>query len=248
MVKIIGISGRKQSGKNTTANYINGHVLKSKNMIEDFYIDNEGNLVINTSDQSGKSGYGVLDVVRKDAAFLDYADKELWPYIKVYHFADYLKELSINLFGLNPSQVYGSDKQKNMKTHLRWQDMPENASNKEGKMTNREFLEYFGTSIVRKIRPDAWVHATINKIVAEDSQLAIIPDVRFPNEVEAIKDNGGVVLRLTRDIFKDSIVCESALDKENFDWEKFDHVIDNSAIGIQDLCTELNKLSSLWSL
>jgi HlyD family secretion protein len=28
MVKIIGISGRKQSGKNTVANYINGQVLK----------------------------------------------------------------------------------------------------------------------------------------------------------------------------------------------------------------------------
>lgn len=248
MVKIIGISGRKQSGKNTTANYINGCVLKSKNMVEDFYIDTDGNLVINTTDQSGKSGYGVLDVTRKDSSFIDYADKELWPYIKIYHFADYLKEMSINLFGLNAKNVYGSDKQKNMKTHLLWENMPDNTSNKEGKMTYREFLEHFGTYIVRKIRPDAWVHATINKIMSEDSQLAIIPDVRFPNEVEAIKDNGGTVIRLTRNIFKDSIVCESALDKDNFDWSKFDFVIDNDAIGIQDLCTELSKINSLWSL
>lgn len=248
MVKIIGISGRKQSGKNTTANYINGNVLKSKDMITDFYIDDSGQLVINTSDQTGKSGYGVLDVTRKDNIFVDYAEKELWPFIKIYHFADYLKEMAINLFGLNAAHVYGSDKQKNMKTYLRWEDMPENTLNKTGKMTNREFLEHFGTAIVRKIRPEAWVHATINKIIAEDSQLAIIPDVRFPNEVEAIRDNGGSVIRLTRDIFKDSVVCESALDKDNFDWGKFEHVIDNSNIGIQDLCAELNKLNSLWSL
>ena len=30
MAKIIGISGRKQSGKNTVANFINGEVLLSR--------------------------------------------------------------------------------------------------------------------------------------------------------------------------------------------------------------------------
>jgi len=248
MVKIIGISGRKQSGKNTTANYINGDILKSKGMVTDFYLDEAGQLVINTSDQTGKSGYGVLDVTRKDNIFVDYAEKDLWPFIKVYHFADYLKEMSVNLFGLNPAQLYGSDKQKNMKTNLRWEDMPENTLNKTGRMTNREFLEHFGTAIVRKIRPDAWVHATINKIVAEDSQLAIIPDVRFPNEVEAIKNNGGIVIRLARNVFKDSILCESALDAENFDWSNFEVVIDNGNIGMQDLCNELNKIKHLWNI
>lgn len=248
MVKIIGISGRKQSGKNTTANYINGCVLKAKDMVKDFYIDKDGSLAVCTTDQEGVSGYGILDITRKDSTFVEYAEKELWPYIKTYHFADYLKELAINLFGLDPKGVYGSDKQKNMKTHLRWELMPENTNNKEGRMTNREFLEHFGTSIVRKIKPNAWVDATINKIVQEDSKLAIIPDVRFPNEVEAIKDNGGIVIRLERNVFNDAILCESALDRDNFDWSSFDAVIDNKNIGIQDLCSELNKIQHMWSI
>ena len=82
MAKIIGISGRKQSGKNTAANYINGIVLQELEMISDFFIDDDGSLAVNTTDQSGKVGYGILDVTRKDAVFMEYAQKEIWPYIK----------------------------------------------------------------------------------------------------------------------------------------------------------------------
>lgn len=247
MAKIIGISGKKQSGKNTAANYINGSILRSKNMVEDFFIDEHGGLAIKTTDQSGTSGYGVLDVTRRDAEFVEYAEKEMWPFIKVYHFADALKEISSALFGLNIQQLYGTDKQKNLKTNLIWEDMP-TQENKSGKMSNREFLEYFGTKIVRKIRSDAWVKATINKIVAESSELAIIPDVRFPNEVEAIKDNGGIVIRLQRDVFKDTIECECALDEGNFDWSSFDHVIDNRDISMKDFCSKLDSIKNIWSI
>lgn len=247
MAKIIGISGKKQSGKNTTANYINGTILKDKGMVEDFYIDENGDLAIKTSDQTGRSDYGILDVTRKDNEFVNYAEKELWPFIKVYHFADTLKEICAELFGLNLQQLYGTDKQKNMKTNLMWEDMPTDEK-KSGKMTNREFLEYFGTRVVRKIKPDAWVKATINKIVAEGSVLSIIPDVRFPNEVEAIKDNGGIVVRLKRDIFKSPIECETALDEDKFDWSNFDHIIDNNDISMQDFCSKLESIKTIWSI
>lgn len=247
MVKIIGISGRKQSGKNTAANYINGNILKSKDMVKDFYIDEHGQLVVYTSDSAGNHGHGILDVTRKDADFLTYAEKELWPYIKVYHFADALKEMSVSLFGLNAQCVYGTDKQKNTKTNISWSDMPTN-EDKSGMMTHREFLEYFGTKIVRKIKNNAWVNASINKIVSENSAIAIIPDVRFPNEVEAIKDNGGIVIRLERDIFKSSNESESALDKNNFDWSFFDHVIDNQNISIQDFCNKLDSINHIWGI
>jgi hypothetical protein len=247
MAKIIGISGRKQSGKNTAANYINGCVLKSKNMVSDFFINDDGNLAINTVDQSGKSGYGILDVTRKDRAFIEYAEKELWPYIKVYHFADTLKDIAINLFGLNAQNVYGTDKQKNSKTSFSWEDMPTNET-KKGGMTHRDFLEYFGTKVVRHIKSDAWIKATINKIVTEDPHIAIIPDVRFPNEVEAISDNNGVVIRLKRDIFHDPITCESALDEDVFDWNKFTHIIDNRDISIQDFCKVLDNINTLWKV
>lgn len=246
-MKIIGISGRKQSGKNTVANYINGNVLKSRDMIKDFFINEEGQLIVQTQDQSGETGYGQFDVTRKDEAFIEYANVSLWPYIKVYHFADPLKEMAINLFGLNADGVYGTDEQKNQKTDLLWQNMPDNLLNKEGRMTNREFLEHFGTGIIRKIKTDAWSLFTINRILSEQSEISIIPDVRFPNEVEAIKNSGGKVIRLTRDIFKSKAEAEMALDENKFDWSNFDLVIDNSSTSIEQLCSILENNSTLWN-
>lgn len=244
-MKIIGISGRKQSGKNTVANYINGSVLSFRNMIQDFYIEDNGSLAIKTNDNNGNSAYGIFDVTRKDSAFIEYAEKELWPYIKVYHFADPLKEMAINLFGLNPNHVYGNDEDKNQLTDIGWADLPTN-NKKTGFLTVREFLEYFGTKIVRKIKYEAWSKYTINKVLDEKSEIAIIPDVRFPNEVDAIHAAGGVVIRLTRDSFNSNAEAETALDEKVYDWSKFDTIIDNKETTLSELCDKLTSIRQYW--
>lgn len=246
-MKIIGISGRKQAGKNTAANYVNGAVLKNLNMIEDFYIDNDGQLVIKTTNSDGKSDYGIFDVTRKDDVFVQYAERELWPYIKVYHFADPLKEMASNLFNIDVKLIYGSNEDKNTKTPFVWSDVPMGDPNNNQNMSIREFLEYFGTKIVRKIKNDAWAEFTIKRITKENSNIAIIPDVRFPNEVLAIQAAGGKVIRLTRDKFNSEAEAESALDRSVFDWSQFDAVIENNNISIQELCDELNKINNYWS-
>lgn len=245
-MKIIGISGRKQSGKNTAANFINGQILKSLNMIEDFFINDDGQLIVNTSDSNGNEGYGIFDIIRKDPEFISYAEKELWPYVKIYHFADMLKELCINLFGLSVSQVYGSDIDKNTLTKIRWENIPGVSNQSFGPMTAREFLQYFGTTIVRQIYDNAWVDSTIKRILSEDSKIAIVPDIRFPNEVEAIKKNNGIVIRLTRSIDQTNHPSESSLDRDKYDWSNFDFVIDNNNISIENFCVELNKINFLW--
>ena len=38
MINILGISGKKQAGKNTLANYINGRIIKSLGTVKDFGI------------------------------------------------------------------------------------------------------------------------------------------------------------------------------------------------------------------
>jgi hypothetical protein len=246
-MKIIGISGRKQSGKNTVANYIHGQVLQKLGMISDFFINESGQLAIQTLDSSGNNGYGILDVTRKDKDFVSYAEKELWPYVKIYHFADPLKDLAVNLFDLNEEDVYGNDEQKNQHTDLLWENMPNNFANKQGKMTNREFLEHFGTNIVRKIKYDAWSEYSIKKILKEQAEIAIVPDIRFPNEVHAIKNSGGAVIRLTRDIFNSQTEPEKSLDKEVFDWENFDLIVDNASTTLEELCSLLNHKKWMWS-
>lgn len=244
-MKIIGISGKKQSGKNTVANYINGDVLHRKDMVKDFYIDENGKLIVQTTDASGELGFGEFDVTRKDSNFVEYAHIELWPYIKVYHFADPLKEMTINLFGVNPNHVYGSDDDKNQLTDILWDYLPNN-DDKTGQMTVREFLEYFGTKIVRKIKNDAWSRYSLDRILSEQSEIAIVPDVRFPNEVKAIKDAGGIVIRLTRNVFDSKAEPEVALDQNNFDWNNFDLVLDNANITLEALCEELKNNTWIW--
>jgi len=233
MTKIIGISGRKQSGKNTVANFINGSILKSKDMIQEFKIDESGRLNVKTTDQNGASGWGILDVTRKDNEFVRYAESELWPYVKVYHFADYLKQMCVDLFDLQPNQVYGTDEDKNTDTPYG--------------MTSREFLQYFGTDIMRKIKDTVWVDYTIKKIRQDDSTIALIPDVRFPNEVKAIQQVGGVVMRLTRDPHCSDHPCETALDENQYNWSKFDYILHNDKSNLEGLTTELQQLSWSWS-
>ena len=90
-MKIIGISGRKQAGKNTTANILHGLVLQSSNLVKDFNIDGSGQLTVLTSNSEGTEDWGIFDVQRKDSDFTEYAEHNMWPYVKLYSFADNLK-------------------------------------------------------------------------------------------------------------------------------------------------------------
>lgn len=239
-MNIVGISGRKQSGKNTAANYIAGSILKSKGMVKDFIITDEGALSINTTDSDGNVGWGIFDLTRKDEAFVSYAEQEIWPFVKIYHFADPLKSMAVELFDLTPQQVYGTDDDKNTKT-------PYSANDWDDNMTAREFLQYFGTEVMRDIKDSIWVDYTMKRIGLEQSSVAIIPDVRFPNEIRAIQKAGGTVIRLTRDPFNSHHECEIALDSDMFDWDKFDDVINNDG-NIDQLLTDLNKLQKKWGI
>jgi hypothetical protein len=246
---ILGISGKKQSGKNMTANYIHGCILKNKGLVEDFHITPKGELSILTADSLGNSDWGVLDITRKDADFVDYAERNIWPYVKLYSFADGLKRICVEFFGLQPAQVYGTNEEKDTPTHFFWKGMPciedqqwmINAG-ADKYMTSREFMQYFGTNVMRQIHGSIWVDHAIDIIQMEQTELAIVADVRFPNEVEAVQKVGGRVIRLTRNKLKDSHDSEVALDKENYDWKNFDEVIDNSQGDVQGCCADLHGI------
>lgn len=173
MTKIIALSGRKQSGKSTGAEYIET-VIKT--------------LPINLS-------------------------------YRTYSFADPLKkDICMDILGLTYSQCYGSDEDKNTMTNLVWDGE---------QLTARRAMEVIGTDIFRKLMSDVWVEATIRKIQKEQPDIAIIPDCRFPNEVNTILKYKGYVIRLTLDPFNSSSHSESALDYNNYDWNNFSIIIDN---------------------
>lgn len=179
---------------------------------------------------AGKKGAG------KDTLAKDLVERRQWinPYLsggKVFHFADTLKEVVVKLFGISPELVYGTQEDKERYTHLLWEDMPTHPLMEDpkpwGYMKVREVLQYFGTDILRKMFAKVHVNATLNAIAQYEEEqdgevLSVVADLRFPNECQAIEEEGGFVMGLTRGMVGDAHSSETAL--ENY---PFPALIDN---------------------
>jgi len=59
-------------------------------------------------------------------------------------------------------------------------------------------LQYFGTEVMRKKNPDYWVHALADKLELEKPEIALISDVRFPNEAAWVKNHDGWLVEIIR--------------------------------------------------
>lgn len=107
-------------------------------------------------------------------------------------FADKLKECASIILGV-PRFMFESGEFKESFTSLP-------LSNKEGEpMTNREFLQYFGTEVGRSIDKDLWIKALMYSYGRDKESHWIVPDVRFPNEADAIRNAGGVLWKIERE-------------------------------------------------
>lgn len=63
-------------------------------------------------------------------------------------------------------------------------------------MTVRQFLQKLGTEAIRNgLHENAWVNMLLKDY---SNQHWIVDDVRFPNEYNAIKSRGGIVIRIDR--------------------------------------------------
>ena len=64
------------------------------------------------------------------------------------------------------------------------------------KMTPRKMLQQVGTDLFRnQLHPDIWTNATFANYQNDNW---ILTDMRFPNEAQAIKDRGGIIIRVER--------------------------------------------------
>jgi hypothetical protein len=144
--------------------------------------------------------------------------------VKIYNFADPLKQdICINILGLTYDQCYGSDESKNELVNCFWE-------NKQ--LTAREVMQMVGTDMFRAMQTNVWSSATVRKIQQEKPTVAIIADCRFPNEVDAIRKVGGLVIKLTRNPYNSDHLSEMALDDNRYDQNNFDLVIDNRYLNI----------------
>lgn len=66
-------------------------------------------------------------------------------------------------------------------------------------LTPRWALQYWGTEVCRKgFHNDLWVASIENRLRTDPLKRYVIPDTRFPNEIDAIRSMGGTVWRVTR--------------------------------------------------
>lgn len=152
-------------------------------------------------------------------------------------FSAKLKELASLMLGI-PVEKFEDQDFKKSKLGPEWSNM-----------TVREFLQKLGTDAIRdKLHKDAWVNAAMAEY--KESSNWIFTDVRFPNEAQAIKDRGGIIIRLNRyppgcsPKLMDLHESEIGLD----DWD-FDYVIYNLGTledlenQIKEILTKINKIN-----
>lgn len=206
---IIGISGKKQVGKDTVATII-------KNFAGEHW-------------KNKKFGSGPKDIVcyltgctreqLEDENFKRMELKEEWWYYKhiiedkIISIEDWNKRLEFN-----PSNKY-------YYTLI--------------KPTYRSLLEKVGTEAGRDvIHPDLWVNMAMRDYIPIDKRTMqdpddsnifmpnwIFSDVRFPNEAKIIKDNNGILIRILRNTnLESNHLSNTALDN----YYRWDYVIDNN--------------------
>jgi hypothetical protein len=163
--------------------------------------------------------------------------------VAVTAFAEPLKRMCVEILGLRPEGVFGTDAEKNSLSHIQWDGFPLNVRLKyskeyatyeygsftdvpekraqqlprSGPMTNREVLQVVGTDIFRAIYGDVWAKAPFNRDWS-GYDVVILTDCRFPNEKKVTEDAGGVIIRLERSTgFVDNHPSEIALDGDTFE-------------------------------
>ena len=132
-------------------------------------------------------------------------------------------------------------------------------------LTPRWILQYWGTEVARRsFHDDIWIASMENKL-RQTADNTVITDCRFPNEVRAIKNAGGRVIRVTRGAepsWYDAAKSVNRGANGNSTWAlshkkleklgihasetawvgtKFDAVLDNNAT-VDDLFAQINDL------
>lgn len=119
--------------------------------------------------------------------------------VLIYHYADLLKWICKTFFGWNGKKD----------------------------VEGRTMLQYVGTDVIRSHNPNYWVEFVRDflDMFRDEWDYVILPDTRFPNEIEVLREMYDVLsLKVVRPDFDNGLteeqkqhVSETALDNYNFD-------------------------------
>lgn len=111
-------------------------------------------------------------------------------------FANTLKDAVANVFGWDRILLEGRTKEAR-----EWREQVDTWWAERLGMPNltpRWVLQYWGTEVVRNgFHDDMWIASLENKMRKTNDNI-VISDVRFPNEIKAIHNAGGIVIRVKR--------------------------------------------------
>jgi hypothetical protein len=216
---ILAINGRINSGKDTV-----GKIIQ-------FFLNTKGNW-----DKEHWDSFTKLPIEGVGFNWQDY-----W---EIKKFATKVKEIATLITGI-PIEKFEDQDFKNTFLDTHWNkevfenktslDKNNNAYNKSivKPMTVREMLQIIGTDALRNnLHQDVWVNALMSDYIPYSINSGdykkyesnwIITDLRFPNEMQAVKANGGITIKVIRPNYKDIPLdlhpSETALDDAEFDYE-----------------------------
>lgn len=107
-------------------------------------------------------------------------------------------------------------------------------------------LQTLGTEWGRRLNEDVWARAGVNHMLNNEGDRWCLSDLRFANELKAVKEAGGVVVRLTRGEVQHSHPSEIEL--THIPLSHFDHVITNNNSELEQLFADLDKVVQKFSL
>ena len=212
MTQILGFAGKKQSGKNTACNYIVALKLAELGISKKTRLTDRGAIEVTDIFGETKEDGEWFGFNSQNLNVNKLFDDSLGKFVRIYGLADTLKDLCINILGLEYNQAYGTNKEKNSKTSIRWGTLPHhNNKYKNTQMTAREVLQYVGTDIFRKLDPDIWIKSLLRKIEKDRPEVALICDVRFKNEISRLQEKGGqlYILEVVRLILIGCVLCST---------------------------------------
>jgi hypothetical protein len=178
-------------------------------------------------------------------------------------FANSLKDAVAYVFNWDRELLEGRTKQSR-----EWREQPDPwwTTRLGQPITPRWVLQYWGTEVCRKaFHDDIWIASLENKIRNSRDDI-VISDCRFPNEIKAIKDAGGIVIRVVRGpepVWFELARTVNQGPKNNIEWRlsknelekhsvhasetawigtEFDAVIDNNEEGFNQLYQQINGL------
>ena len=142
-------------------------------------------------------------------------------------FASPLKKAVASIFGFSDEQLCGHLKEE---IDEYWHLSP------------RDVLQRFGTDLCRaQFGDDIWVKTLFRQL--DPSADVVISDVRFPNEAQAIKDHGGILINIIREGGPGTThkhISESAMDG----YTGWNHTLYNNGL-FSDLYEQIDDLMKI---